>query len=398
MAVLLPLLVARASLVTVTATGASLVGLPASVGSLLVHAALGLVIAVALPRIQQRADHRIWLVSGVVLSAMVVGALLGQHSGSYYGSVIVDLLIGLGWMLTAFVTRDYGLSRHYLHRVGLVILLAAGINLWRVSTGSVESASYSQFIAYSALPAVLIFIDAAFDRRAALNGLLALLAGLVMLSAGARGPLVVAAIFAAGRIVLKARASTKATVLVATVGVAATAWMWRVFESALGVLHDFLTRVGLSTRVTGRLLNGTLFEDRARRSLVEHSLDLIAEHPFTGIGMSNDRPILAGRMGAAVDSEALGWYPHNLVLELWVQFGIVLGTFLTLLLLVAVLRAVFASSDSQRGPLVLFFVGIGLLPLLFSASYLSWPPFFGLVGLCLPRDAIRQLPAGGVAS
>ena len=48
-------------------------------------------------------------------------------------------------------------------------------------------------------------------------------------------------------------------------------------------------------------------------------------------------------------------------------------------------RTAIRVDDLDYRYLVLIFVGIGLLPLLFSASYLSWPPFFGLVGLCLQR-------------
>ena len=94
--------------------------------------------------------------------------------------------------------------------------------------------------------------------------------------------------------------------------------------------------------------------------------------------MSNERPILARWMGVSLDSEFLGWYPHNIFLELWVQFGVVLGTLLILLLLGVILRAFIVPVEFDRRALILVFVGLGLMPLLFSASYLSWPPFFGL--------------------
>jgi len=156
--------------------------------------------------------------------------------------------------------------------------------------------------------------------------------------------------------------------------------------------------LGLSTRVAALLLDGTLLEDRDRSELSDHTLNLIAQYPLTGVGMSNERPILAQWMGAAVDTESLGWYPHNIFLELWAQFGVILGTLLLLLLLGAVLRVFVVSVDLDRRALVLVFVGLGLMPLLFSASYLSWPPFFGLVGLCLSNDVAAQPAARGRAA
>src|SRR5664280_106016 len=76
-------------------------------------------------------------------------------------------------------------------------------------------------------------------------------------------------------------------------------------------------------------------------------------NPLTGVGMSNERPILAQSMGAMVDADSLGWYPHNIFLELWAQFGVILGTLLPLLLLGAILRVFVVSVDLDRRALVL---------------------------------------------
>lgn len=380
--VLLPLLVARPSLVTVAGAALSMLGLPTALGALMVYALLAAAVAVALPSVLRRANRAVWLVAWLALCFFLVSALLGQHSFSFYGEIGADLVAGLGWMLVASSVRDYSRCREGLFAAGLVILAAVSIQLLRMSSGVVD-VGYSQYIAYSALPAVLIFFDASLKRMPVLNGVLATLSGLLMLSAGARGPLVVAALFIVARILLQVRSSPRAAVAIAGAGMLLTSLALRFYVEALVALQSILEGIGLSARVVTRMLEGTLMQDRARSALIEHTFDLIAHHPFTGVGMGNERPILAERMGAAADSEALGWYPHNIALEFWAQFGVILGTLLTLLLLVSVVRALVKSADFDRSSVVLIFVGFGLLPLLFSSSYLSWPPFFALVGLCL---------------
>ena len=384
---LLALLLAQSALVIVAHTVFSLLGLPGALGSLLVYALLAIAVAAALPAILRRADRRVGLVGALLLCAFAVGALLGQGSEQFYSQIAARLLIGLGWMTVAYAVRDYRQCRRYLYPAGLVTLVAVGIQLSAASSGATMAATYSQEIGYSALPAVLIFVDAAFERMRFLNGALAVVSGWMMLSSGARGPIVVAALYILARVVLQVRASPRLAVVVAGVGVLAT-WLAAQFVGDyLAALQLLLERFGLSTRVVARLQEGSLLEDRARTELIQHTFNLIAQHPFAGVGMSNERPILAKLMGAAPDTEAIGWYPHNVFLELLAQFGVILGALLILLLLTAILRAVVTSKDLDRRALVLVFVGLGLLPLLFSASYLSWPTFFGLLGLCLSNNA-----------
>lgn len=385
LAALLPLLVAQSALVTVLGTAAGLLGLPPQVGVLIVYGLMAWAVAITLPVILTRAGPRAVALSGIWLSIFAVGVLVGRGSTSFYVTIAAGLFIGLGWMTGALAIGDHGLCRRYLYAAAPVMLLAVVINLWSPSAGAANDASYSQYVAYEALPAVLIFIDATFRGRRVVNGALAIMSALLMLSAGARGPLVVAALFIVARLVLHVRASPRAAIMSVGVGTTATWLLTQSYSAILSAVQPVLERSGLSTRVVVVLLDGTVFEDRARSQLQGHTLDIIDQHPLTGVGMSNERPILAQLMGRPVETESFGWYPHNIVLELWAQFGVIFGTVLLVLLLHAILRVLIGSDDQDHRELVLVFVGLGLFPLLFSASYLSWPPFFGLVGLCLQR-------------
>lgn len=386
------LLIARPAIATVVGAAVSLLGLPVALGSLLVYAVLAIAVVAVLPVVLRRADRRVGLVGGLSLCTFAVSSLLGRASDQFYGEIGVALLIGLGWMTVAYAVRDYRQCRRYLYVAGVVTLVSAGIQLGAAATGAIMAANYSQYIGYSALPAVIIFVDAAFERMRLLNGALAAVSGIMVLSTGSRGPVVVAVVYVVARAVLQFRTSPRAAVVAAGLGIAATIVALRFSGGFLAALQPLLERFGMSTRVVTLLLEGTLLEDRARSELVEHTLNLIAQHPFAGVGMSNERAILANLMGAAVDTEAIGWYPHNIFLELLAQFGVILGTLIILLLLTAILRAVLTSGDPDRRALTLVFVGLGLLPLLFSASYLSWPAFFGLLGVCLTRNASTPAP------
>ena len=120
-------------------------------------------------------------------------------------------------------------------------------------------------------------------------------------------------------------------------------------------------------------------------SLITHSVDLLKQHPLLGVGVGYDRILLAERMGA-VDalSEAAGWYPHNIFLEMLLHYGLFIGGLLILLLLrIVYVTAIKGSGDASD--LICVFAAIGFFPLLFSGSYLTSPEFFGFLGLCLYR-------------
>jgi O-antigen ligase len=139
---------------------------------------------------------------------------------------------------------------------------------------------------------------------------------------------------------------------------------------------------GYSVRLLTSLANKALFEDEGRDLLIKHSVHLIIDNPIFGVGIYHDRILLATLMGAPL-SEATGWYPHNLIIELLLQFGLILGGVMIVCFFLTIYRAVLKSRNNDYLDILLSFIGFAFLPLLFSESYLRSGLFFILLGLSI---------------
>ncbi|GAA1131378.1 hypothetical protein GCM10009670_25920 [Citricoccus alkalitolerans] len=386
------LLTLRTALLVLVPSALGFIGIPSELSNLIVNFGTLAVGCAAIPWILSRAPRPAWVVVWFLAVALVISMLFYGGGVALLGAFGVDLALGLIWLLVMSSISDFRSFRRLLYWGGYVILVATALQLVRTSAAE-DEVGYSQFLAYVALPAALIFADAAFERHAFFNAALATAAGVMVMSTGARGPLVTIVLFVAIRGALKMRSSPRLVLLFVGGGAALLVALQYVRDSLLSWLFETLENLGLSTRVVTRLLEGTLLEDRARGALAQHTVDLIVEHPVVGLGLGNERRHVAVLMGDSGPSQWTGWYPHNVFLEVLSQFGVIVGSLILIWVAVKILRAVVATDDMDRSLTALIFVGMGLVPLLFSASYLSWPQFFALIGVCLAAQRLHTSPS-----
>ncbi len=128
--------------------------------------------------------------------------------------------------------------------------------------------------------------------------------------------------------------------------------------------------LGLSTRVFDKLLSGDFAVSDSRVYLKERVRYYLQAYPFTGLGIYGDRVVSGGQ------------YVHNLFLEIYSQFGILMGTILTVALTALgyrVIRCVFKSGDRNAQLIILLLLSC-CFKLVVSSSYLREPFFWLLLG------------------
>src|SRR5699024_3188038 len=107
-----------------------------------------------------------------------------------------------------------------------------------------------------------------------------------------------------------------------------------------------------------------------RDTIYENVIKLILENPIIGKGISY----------YAVYSE--GWYPHNIVLQLMLETGIVLTIPILVMILLAI-KVSFSSVDKFKGNIgfkaFILFVFVSSIPRLMLSSYLWKEQFFWLL-------------------
>lgn len=116
---------------------------------------------------------------------------------------------------------------------------------------------------------------------------------------------------------------------------------------------SFLSSIGITSRTLSMIESNDITNDTGRNFIQSRALQLIAEHPF-GLGIYGDR--------ANIDA-----YCHNIVLELMVDFGWIIGGVICLYGFFMLLKIYKMADKEGRNYLVLITM-VGLFPFFFSGS------------------------------
>lgn len=126
-------------------------------------------------------------------------------------------------------------------------------------------------------------------------------------------------------------------------------------------------------------MNADMLTDSSGRDYINTvTVETIWKHPLLGIGAGGDRLVLPQ-----------GMYAHNLFLEMWLSFGIVVGSAILAWMLYMLCKAMFAKNPSLRMIALILISGV-FVKLMLSSSYLNSKELFVLLGICMSRCAKRQ--------
>lgn len=247
--------------------------------------------------------------------------------------------------------------------------------------------SYSQYLGYQILPAVLIFLLEIMEGKIIFTPLFSF-SFIFLLMSGARGPLACVLLVGVLYFILFPYKRKKGKWILAISLIIIFLLFIYFLPSILNSLLDMFSRLGMSTRIISRLNDGSLSTDNARLSLYKTSLAGIADNPFFGLGILNDRFFLWQRLAFAENS--IGMYPHNIFLEILLQFGIVAGCLMILFLGKLLIKSLLFVKEKDQIWLVSFLCGIGLFPLFFSGSYINYYLFYLFLGACVSINRKKQ--------
>lgn len=222
--------------------------------------------------------------------------------------------------------------------------------------------------AYNILPSVMYLSYIAFRKRRIMDWLVAILVVASMFVYGTRGPILAIAVYWCAEITVYVfkKGSAKLKIFYLTV-IAILAFLvlnGSALSKIIELVSDVFARFGFSTRIFDLLLEGDILSDNGRNVLADRVIAAIRENPILGCGIMGDRVVA-------------GDYAHNLFLEIWCQFGVVIGTVLLLTLIVIVIRALKNDHDG----FVLMLVCMVFVKLMLSGSYLYEANLFFMLGI-----------------
>ena len=247
---------------------------------------------------------------------------------------------------------------------------AAAILVQRISGGIIEGADY-QSISYGLLIPFIFFVWKT-DVKVIDIGKVALCLLMLILFGGRSG--IFCAICCIGIKCLQ-KAKRKAAWMVASILMASLLLIS--YKPILEMIVTISSDMGTGGSLVKYSQLGGVFSDSGRGMIYKTAIEVIKDAPLVGHGMGADR-FLLGEYGFRY-----GNYPHNLLLELMIHFGVVWGVAIVVGLFVLFYR--FYKRRRENPELCVLFVicffSTGFLILLFSSSYLVCPLAFALLAI-----------------
>lgn len=256
--------------------------------------------------------------------------------------------------------------KKYFLYVSYLTILAQFIYIFVMDKGGVRGNEADNMIvyAYNILPHVAYVAYWMIERRTVSSVIFFLLGFLLQISMANRGSIVCLISFILIYIVVvrfvKQKVSTKIAVSLAGVLVIVF------FEPIALALYALMSSLNLNTRVLDFVFSENFIQSEGRDTITEavwstFKDDMLKTH---GIGGENQLDII---------------YAHNIMLEWWFSFGIILGSFFMIALIYLLVKA-FRKATGISLAFLLLLLTSGLECLFMSGTYLMTPLFFMLIG------------------
>lgn len=349
-----------------------------SLDTLFIYVIFAIVFFKALPTFKHKVTIKELVLLFFITAAFLFSAFRADADLNMTGAVVILILTQcIPVYLGVKVIRASSKLNTYLRISTLIITLRVLANVYVFNAGEL-SENYSQYDGYLLLTAMALLFVPLVSEHKMRDFVMAAVILLVSLLTGARGPflfcvvlLVVGLFIAESR---KKRAAIYYTIIMFIAIIIAI--------NMKEILLYISTHVGdsSSARTIDRLLNNEFFQDGARMQIYKTAIGYIKEHWFWGCGILNDRLIISRALPQMGD--AIGCYPHNFFLEVGMQFGVIGGTLFSLILIIAIIKCYIRCPSSHEKLFLIALVGAGFLPLMVSASYLSYAMFYALIGFC----------------
>ncbi|MGM9614316.1 MAG: O-antigen ligase family protein [Oscillospiraceae bacterium] len=251
-----------------------------------------------------------------------------------------------GWVMLIYYGRQ------------LVEALARGYWIDNSSFGYVRKMSYNLSFGYNILLYGIAFLYCALEKKKITDIAGTVIYLTMILVGGSRGPFLDIAVFLLIYILLKFANSKKKIVFFAVFGVCGILLI-AALPYILSFLEDILSKLGIHSRFITKLISGNISDDAGRISIYLAAINMIKSNPF-GYGAMGSRHVIFEYIYVA--------HPHQIFLELLIDFGVFAGSLIILWLAVSITRVFLMKNIGEwKYAFLIFFARF--LQLLVSLTY-----------------------------
>ena len=128
--------------------------------------------------------------------------------------------------------------------------------------------------------------------------------------------------------------------------------------ASLPIIISFLDSIGIQSRTLTLLETDQIGQSSGRDNLYDIAINTILDNPFIGVGLWGDRVLLNGV------------YCHNILIEIFLNWGIFVGIGIIGLFALKTLQVYFKSNKVNKNRIIIYFL-VFIGPLMASDSYLT---------------------------
>jgi len=286
----------------------------------------------------------------------------------YIKSIILPFFFtGLPSYIYAYSIRDWDIFAEVMRKAGNIVFIVGTILGLLVVTGNASIGTYSMSLSYYMLLPSIIYMNDFLDKMHLKSGVILGVSLLIILALGSRGALMCIGAFAILKLIKQVSRLTYKNIMLYLLLFFVIFISLIFWDGILEYIYNFLLRYGIKSRSIILFLQGEIYLS-GRDILYKNVIKEILNNPLLGIGLSGDRRVLGGI------------YVHNIFIEILSNFGVVLGSYIIILLIYVVIKSLLREK-SRKYNIIIIWISIGFIHLLVSSSYLIDFKFWIMIGL-----------------
>lgn len=293
---------------------------------------------------------------------------------NWIGMVFLLLIYSFQWFVIASSNENWNELVDFLQKNKFTLLLLnICLILYEYFTG--RSMIGNMEISYSLLPVAIISAYELLNSNTKKNIFYLILTTLLIIIAGSRGTLLCIFAFIILYSILRSRVKTKILILFLLL---TSAFVLLKTDSLL-IFNNFLKENNVHSRTLDKLLEGSITTDSGRGKIQKVTIEELNNNLITGVGIAGERIKINYEIyNMAKDMSSC--YPHNIILEIYVHYGIIVGTIIIFLIVISSIKA-YIKGNKKEKDLLIILLCMEIIRLFISSSYTMSSLFFLYLGL-----------------
>ncbi|WP_163583214.1 O-antigen ligase family protein [Gracilibacillus saliphilus] len=340
---------------------------------------VGLVYLYALPIVVKRSKGKLLLFYFIFVGIFLTHYLLYPDVRSELVSIGVTFFtMALPSFIYALSLRNLNVLKKVMNKASLIVFILGIILGFLIVLKIVDLGDYSMALSYYMLLPALINMDELLSKFSIKSFIILLGSLIVILALGSRGAMICVVIFTILKLIKFEHRLTIKSFLGYSFILFGGGIVLINFEKILTSIYELLLNYGINSRSI-KLFLGDDIHLSGRDGLYEKVLKEISLYPLLGRGIGSDRIIIGNG------------YVHNILLEILINFGVIIGSIIISIILLMLLKILFEKNNLNYN-IYIIWIAFGFIHLMVSSSYWSDQKFWILLGLLVNGLFLKDRP------